>query len=418
MSEYVVNLPGLKKHKKQASFVNSKIKRKVVVAGRRGGKTTGAAILASEAALEGKRVLYAAPKADQTEAFWEEILKHFADPIQRGVVYKHETKRFIKLPNGGQIRCKTAHNADTLRSGAADLLILDEYQLMNPDAWEKVGAPMLIDTNGDAVFIGTAFGRNHFFRLYQRALKDKKKKNPRWRAWHFTSYDNPHLSKEALDAIKEDMTQDAIDQEILAMFLDDEGSVFKNINKAMTAPKISKPADHKDHTLIGGLDWGRKKDYTVASVGCLDCMIEVARLRFNKIGYTYQRNKVNQLDEAWGGIYWLAEENSIGDVNIDALNEMGLDVFPFWTSSKSKPHLIDGLAYAIEAHEWEFIPDAYWTSELEAYEFTRTKTGSYTYSAPPGVHDDTVIGRALMIMAAKEVNRNWLSVGDDEEGDE
>lgn len=410
MSKYIIKLPSVAKHHKQRSFIESPLKRKVIVAGRRGGKTTGAAILSSEAAMAGKRVLYAAPTSDQTEAYWEEVNRHFADPIQQGIIYKHETKRQLILPHDGRIRCKTAHDANSLRSGHTDLLILDEYQLMDPDTWDKVGVPMLLDSDGDAVFIGTAFGRNHFFRQYQKALKEKRKKNKRWGAWHFTSHDNPHLSKSALAEITQDMTEAAYQQEIMAEFLDDEGSVFKDIKGAMTAPKRSKPEDHINHQIIGGIDWGRKQDYTVASVGCLDCHMEVARARFNKIGYTFQSNKVNQLDEAWGGIYWLAEQNSIGDTAIELLRNLGLTVIPFMTTGKSKPGLIDGLAFAIETREWQFIDDPLWNGELESYEFTRTKSGNYTYSAPSGMHDDTVIGRALMVMAGKELQSNWLSV--------
>ena len=65
-----VNLP--RPHTKQRGFMRSPAKRKVIVAGRRGGKTTAASMLAVEAALDGKRVLEAAPTADQTGAFWEE----------------------------------------------------------------------------------------------------------------------------------------------------------------------------------------------------------------------------------------------------------------------------------------------------------------------------------------------------------
>ena len=58
-----------------------------------------------------------------------------------------------KLGTMQRIRAKTAWNADTLRGDFADLLILDEWQLMNESAWEDVGAPMLLDNNGDAIFI-------------------------------------------------------------------------------------------------------------------------------------------------------------------------------------------------------------------------------------------------------------------------
>src|SRR6516225_4587690 len=57
-------------HPKQAEFIKHPAKRKVVRAGRRGGKTVGVAILAVTEFLAGKRVLYAAPTQDQLERFW------------------------------------------------------------------------------------------------------------------------------------------------------------------------------------------------------------------------------------------------------------------------------------------------------------------------------------------------------------
>jgi len=54
-------------HERQREFVDSTAKRKIVRAGRRGGKTVGMAILAIEKFLEGRRVLYAAPTQDQIE---------------------------------------------------------------------------------------------------------------------------------------------------------------------------------------------------------------------------------------------------------------------------------------------------------------------------------------------------------------
>ncbi|KKL82723.1 hypothetical protein LCGC14_1981960, partial [marine sediment metagenome] len=44
--------------------------------------------------------------------------------------------------------------------------------------------------------------------------------DPRWLAIHFTSRDNPHISKEALDEIAKDMTTLAYQQEILAIDVD------------------------------------------------------------------------------------------------------------------------------------------------------------------------------------------------------
>jgi hypothetical protein len=150
--------------------------------------------------------------------------------IKHGVLKKNETEHTIELPGKEQrIRAKTAWNADSLRGDYADLLILDEFQLMNEDAWGVVGAPMLLDNNGDAVFVYTppslhsrsvskADDPRHASKLFKKASEDT---TGRWATFHFSSFDNPHLSKIALGDITQDMTSLAIRQEIMAEDVDE-----------------------------------------------------------------------------------------------------------------------------------------------------------------------------------------------------
>jgi hypothetical protein len=212
-------------HAQQARFINSPAKRKVIRAGRRGGKTTGVGIQAVEAFKAGQRVLYAAPTQEQIDRFWVEIKLAFAEPVERGILYKNETRHILELPGTEQrIRAKTAWDADSLRGDYADVLILDEYQFMNEDTWGRVGAPMLLDNDGDAVFIYTppslhsrsrtkANDPRHAAKLFKRAQSDQ---TGRWAAFHFTSHDNPHISEAALAEITVDMTEFAYEQEIMA----------------------------------------------------------------------------------------------------------------------------------------------------------------------------------------------------------
>lgn len=235
MVEYSIVLP--EPHEKQKVFLDCGKKRVVIRAGRRSGKTTGIAIMAVEKFLEGRRILYATPTADQITRFWHEVTAALADPIARSLYYKNETEHVIELRGTEQrIRAKTAYNADTLRGDYADLLILDEWQLMDEDAWGVVGAPMLLDNNGDAVFIYTppslhsrsvskARDKGHAAKLFKRARADT---TGRWAAFHFTSHDNPHLSREALAEITQDMTRLAYEQEIMAEDKDDApGALWK-----------------------------------------------------------------------------------------------------------------------------------------------------------------------------------------------
>lgn len=395
--ELTIRLP--KPHAKQAAFMRSKAKRICVCAGRRVGKTTGVAIKAVEAMLQGRRVLEAAPVSDQTNAFWAACKRALAEPIAAGIISKNETERILEIPGGGRIKTKTAFNADTLRGDYADLLILDEYSLMNPDAWNEVGAPMLLDNDGDAVFIFTPLRKNHAYHMFVRAQSDD---TGRWEAYQFTSFDNPHLSREALDEITSDMTDEAYRQEIMAEFLEGEGAVFRNVAGCLHAPQAESSA-HAGHKLVAGVDWGKQHDYTCISVGCVTCRCEVARARFNQIDYTVQRDRLRALYEKWRPSTILAESNAMGDPIIDVLQRERLPVLPFQTTTSTKPPLIENLALVFERTEWQFQADAIWTAELEAYERkVSTVTGRSSYNAPEGIHDDTVIARALMVWQANQ----------------
>ena len=392
MQEIKIPIRLPKPHEKQGEFIWSSAKRKVIVAGRRGGKTAGVSMLAALRFLDGRRVLYAAPTQDQTDAFWEACKGYFGEAIQQGYVYKNETRRLLDLPSA-RIRAKTAWDADTMRGDYADLLILEEYALMDPSAWSEVGAPMLLDNNGDAVFIFTPKRRNHAFHTYQKAIADT---TGRWATWHFSSLDNPHLSQEALDEIIADMSEDGYRQEILAEFLEGEGAVFRNVRPCLTAPGDEQPAAHVNHTVVAGVDWGKHQDFTAISVFCADCAKELAVDRFNQIDYAFQRERLKTLYDRWAISVIHAEANAMGEPIIEQLQRDGMQVSPFQTTGASKPPLIENLALAFEREEAQWIDNPVWTGELEAYERTVSKTtGRSAYSAPQGMHDDTVIARAL-----------------------
>jgi len=391
-----VHLP--RPHAKQRAIRKSTAKRHVICAGRRAGKTTLVAMLAVERALAGRRELMASPTQEQADAFWEKCTAWLSAPVAAGYIYKNESLHLLRFPSGGRIRAKTAWNADSLRGDYADDLILDEYALMDPDAWDKVGAPMLLDNDGDAFFISTPKRKNHFYELYNRAVTDTV---GRWAAWHFTSHDNPHLSKDALAEITSDLSEDAYKQEILAEFLEGEGAVFRNVAACMTATETT-PEEHKGHRIVMGCDWGKKEDFTALSLVCANCACEVDKDRFNQIDYVFQRGRLVALVDKWHVDTIMPEANSIGGPIIEELNrDQALEdvaIMPFETTATSKPPLIESLSLAFERKECRWLPDLIWTAELEAYEMkTSAQTGRPSYGAPEGLHDDTVIARALAL---------------------
>lgn len=193
-------------------------------------------MIAVEGCVEFKRrVLYAVPTGDQITRFWHEVVAAMAELIEFGVVKKYEGDKIIEYPGTEQrIRAKTAWNADTLRGDYADLLILDEFQLMNEDTWNIVGQPMLMDNDGEAVLIYTppslhsrstskAGDKRHAAKLFK-----EKQHDPEWACFHWTSRDNPHISEAGIERVSAGMTALSRRQEIEAEDIDEvPGALWK-----------------------------------------------------------------------------------------------------------------------------------------------------------------------------------------------
>ena len=219
MTEVLLRKP----YPKQRPLVESRKKRIIARAGRRSGKTSGAATRAVKDFLNGHRVLYAVPTDDQLTRFWFEVNRALRPLWEAGILYRNQTKHYYEFPNTEtRIRAKNAWDEDTLRGDYADLLILDEWQMMRETCWDLVGAPMLLDNDGTAMFLYTppslgnrarsrSHDKLHAAKMYKAALLD-----PEWHALTFTSYDNPTITRAALERIGSGMTSLGRRMELLA----------------------------------------------------------------------------------------------------------------------------------------------------------------------------------------------------------
>lgn len=297
ISEVTVRLPTA--HPKQQQFVKSTAKRIVVRAGRRGGKTVGVAIRAVERFLSGRRILYGSPTAEQIQRFWVTVTRALDEPIRAGIFKKNESDHTIELVGTEQrIKAKTCWNADTLRGDYADDLILDEWQLMNEEAWEVVGAPMLLDNDGDATFIYTppslrsrsvskAADPQHASKLFKKAVV-KQAQGDRWAAFHFTSHDNPYISEAALSEITSDMTAVSYRMEINAEDIDEApGALWTRDtiekSRALQTPDLQRIVIGVDPSATSGGD-----EAGIVSVG-----------RAGEHGYVLEDNSIQGSPKTW-----------------------------------------------------------------------------------------------------------------------
>lgn len=196
---------------------------KVVGAGRRTGKSRLAAYLLFVNALTDKpgEVFYVAPTQGQArDIMWDTLLD-----IGRTVITgAHINNLQITLINGRKISLKGADRPDTMRGVSLKFLVMDEYADMKPQVFESILRPALADQKGNVLFIGTPMGRNHFYDLYKYAELSGDKE---YKSWHFTSYDNPLLDREEIEAAKRYMSSHAFRQEFMASFESMGSEMFK-----------------------------------------------------------------------------------------------------------------------------------------------------------------------------------------------
>lgn len=188
---------------------------KVVCAGRRCGKSRLAAVgllIYGLKCPKGSGVMYIAPTQGQARVIiWNLLLD-----LGRGVIASsHVNNMEVTLVNGVVIYVRGADRPDTLRGASLKFVVLDEYADMKPNVWEEVVRASLSDKKGDALFIGTPKGRNHFYDTFNLGQDGE---DPEWKSWHFTTEDNPLIDKSEIAAAKRTMSTFAFKQEYLASF--------------------------------------------------------------------------------------------------------------------------------------------------------------------------------------------------------
>jgi PBSX family phage terminase large subunit len=197
------------------------------------------------------RQCYLAPTLGEAREIAWNILKKELVGIATNI---NETRLEITVRNlqGTEsfIILKGWESVENLRGQYFDKIILDEVAKYKNfwALWQEVLIPTLTDRRGGADFISTPRGFNHFYDLYNKHLTDEN-----WGAFHFTTYDNPHISKEEIDSLKAQMTDTRFAQEYLADFKKSEGLVYQEFKRNL---HLFDKAPEGIIETMGGLDFG------------------------------------------------------------------------------------------------------------------------------------------------------------------
>ncbi len=240
-------------HPAQRQIVTDNHRFRILVCGRKFGKTTLAAEEIAGCAMSkaDRRVMYISPTLeDSRRLMWDRLNKKLKNIIIKSNDTRLELK--IKTIDGGQsdIFLSSWEKVQDHRGDEFDFIVPDETQdyrefWLN---WQEALRPTLTPRKGSALFMGTPKGFNHLYDLFNFEAKDSD-----YKSFHFTSFDNPYVDPVEIEKARAELTEDRFAQEYLADFRKTEGLVYKEFNREK---HLYDHCDAKIVERIAGIDFG------------------------------------------------------------------------------------------------------------------------------------------------------------------
>ncbi len=210
----------------------------IVTKGRRFGATMGAAHAFIEWACEGQHLLWGDTINSNIDRYIE---RYFIPALQKtNINYQYRKQQKQLNIENGYIDFRSADRPENWEGFGYDKIFLNEAGIIlkNKYLYTNAVLPMLMDSP-DSVLIAagvpkgyrTKDGDEHpFYTLYKNAKNGQKGYNVK----EYTSYDNPFLTKEDIEALRDEigrMSQSMMDQEIYGKFVE-------GVNNTLWTPEM------------------------------------------------------------------------------------------------------------------------------------------------------------------------------------
>lgn len=382
-------------------------------------------------AKQSQKIWYCSPLYKQTkEIAWN--LFDFYVPKEL-IAKKNESELKITFINGSEISLKGTDNPDSLVGVGLNFCVLDEFPLMDSAVWYKIVRPMMIDTKGHGLFIGTPRGFNWAYDLHRQNLTDSDFESFFFKTVDNTSIDDmdKEVNKAKAEATSE-LDKIVFRQEYEATFEMITGrprfdvSLISNLRKSMIAPiksigllNLYSELNPLHKYIIGcdtseGLSTGDNSSVTV-----LDAKdYSVAAHYSGKMEPDVLASYLKEWGDLFNQALIVVESNNHGLVTIkylkdlykylysrktyDKLSDEWSEKIGFQTSARTKPLLIANLDKALRSGldiKADQIIDELMTYIIEDDGAT---------NASEGKKDDSVISLALAVQGYLETHTTTI----------
>ena len=247
-------------HPGQLRLHNSQARFRVVIAGRRWGKSLAAAKEAETMILTpGTRGWVVSKTYDLTkkvirEIYKDLIMKHRIKPIKNQM----SGPIVLEFPWGSTLEGKSAEHPESLLGEGLDWLIFDECAISDAKVWEQYLRPTLTDREGWGLFITTPNGYNWVYDLWKRGYDPDY---PEWESFKSPSWENPHLSVRDIEEARRTMQEAVFMQEYGAEFTLSSGQVYKEFDITQHVIPESQLYIHPDWSKFRSIDFGYENPF-------------------------------------------------------------------------------------------------------------------------------------------------------------
>jgi len=188
------------------------------------------------------------------------ILDYIPDEICK----KNNTEMIVTFLNNSQLQFFGSDNYNRLRGYTFHGAIFSEYAYQDPRGYLDVVSPILANSGGFSIFASTPNGKNHYYDLYQAALKDPKN----WYVSKQTVEDTNHLSATQLEIERKKLSYEMFMQEYFCSFeCGSEGAVYSRyINKMYLDHRIGNVPYDPSYLVHTAWDLGVRPSDTTAIV--------------------------------------------------------------------------------------------------------------------------------------------------------
>lgn len=208
---------------KQQLIADCRARFRVVLAGRRGGKTFLAMREVCRFACKPNSVVWMLANSRQQikSLCWSKLKKKLKS--LHWIQSTNESELTITLKNGSMICLKSAEQGDNLRGESLDFVCIDEFcDIDLEEIWNQIIRPSLSDKKGHALFTGTPKAGNQAARdLYDNYLTKKN-----WAAFSYTTAEGGFVDADEIEQARQDLSPKVFSQEYLANWENFAGVIF------------------------------------------------------------------------------------------------------------------------------------------------------------------------------------------------